>query len=127
MPCNTPGLASGQMWQHVELRRGTRYEVSCRIRWDNHQDADQAPITNFGLYDERSDTWYGPIDISLHPTTAWRTHRFTHVPPSDGVWKLYVGINAWGNNGRALTVSVDDVSCRALNAMTQPVSKPQFL
>ncbi|NLH99661.1 MAG: hypothetical protein GX446_09245, partial [Chthonomonadales bacterium] len=93
MPDSTPGTVSAQMFQSVGLRAGAHYEVSCRIRWENCAHSDRAPIANFGLYHERSDTWYGPVDIALDPTAEWRTYRFTHVPPSDGVYKLYVGVN----------------------------------
>jgi hypothetical protein len=31
----TSNLESAQIWQHLELAEGARYEISCRIRWDN--------------------------------------------------------------------------------------------
>jgi hypothetical protein len=109
----TSNFESAQLWQHLALRQGVRYEVSCRMRWDNFAAAAPAPIVNYGIYHEATRTWYGPVDQVLEPTAEWRTYRFTHVPPDAGPWKLYVQINGWGNFGHGVTVSVDDLSCRA--------------
>ena len=111
MPAATSNFQSAQLWQHIDLRTGVRYEVSCRLRWDNFSTATQPPIVNLGIYHEESRTWYGPVDQVLHTSGEWSTYRFTHVPAFSGRWKLYVQLNGWGNFGRAVTVSFDDFSC----------------
>jgi hypothetical protein len=111
MDKNTSNFESAQVWQHVTLRQGARYEVSCRMRWNNFAADRPAPIVNFGIYHEATRTWYGPVDQTLEKTGEWRAYRFTHVPPHPGRWKLYVQLNGWGNFGRAVTVSCDDFKC----------------
>jgi hypothetical protein len=113
MDKSTSNFESAQLWQHLELRKGVRYEVSCRMRWDNFSPAAPAPIVNYGIYHEDTRTWYGPVDQVLEPTGEWRTYCFAHIPPDAGKWKLYVQINGWGNFGNGVTVSVDDLGCRA--------------
>jgi hypothetical protein len=107
----TSNYESAQVWQHLALGRGVRYEVSARLRWDNFRAGQAAPIVNFGIYHEASRTWYGPVDQVLEPTAEWRTYRFAHVPPAPGPWKLYVQVNGWGNFGAPLELSADDLSC----------------
>ena len=111
MPQGTSNFESAQLWQHVNLRRGTRYEISCRMRWDNFAPDAPAPIVNYGVYHEGSRVWYGPIDQTLEKNPDWNTYRFAHIPPLDGQWKLYVQLNGWGNFGRAVAVSLDDFTC----------------
>ncbi len=125
MAAKASGLNSAQVWQFVRLVRGLRYRVSCRIRWDNFDGTGAQALANFGVYDEASDTWYGPIDVTLEPTAEWRQYAFTLVAPRSGKWKIYVALNGWGNAGRALDISVDDVSCRAVAAGAQPRSKSE--
>ena len=108
----TSNFESAQLWQHVVLRKGVRYEVGCRMRWDNYSPAAPAPIVNYGIYNEATRTWYGPVDQVLEPNGEWRTYRFAHIPPDAGPWKLYVQLNGWGNFGNGVTVSVDAFSCR---------------
>lgn len=110
----TSNYESAQLWQPVDLHEGARYEVSCRIRWDNVAQGSPVPIVNYGIYHEASNTWYGPVDQVLEATAEWRTYRFTHVPPYPGPWKLYVQLNGWGNFERAVTVSFDDFHCEAV-------------
>jgi hypothetical protein len=109
----TSNFESAQLWQHLALRQGARYEVSCQMRWDNYSPAAPAPIVNYGIYHEATRTWYGPVDQVLERTGEWRTYRFTHIPPDPGAWKLYVQINGWGNFGNGVVVSVRDLSCCA--------------
>ena len=111
MPKGTSNFESAQVWQHVDLRRGVRYEVSCRIRWDNFAFGARAPIVNYGIYHEGSHTWYGPVDQVLKGNGEWNTYRFAHIAPFAGQWKLYVQLNGWGNFGNAVTVSLDDFTC----------------
>lgn len=111
MAKGTSNFESGQLWQHVDLRRGVRYEISCRMRWDSFAADAPAPIVNYGIYHEASGTWYGPVDQVLEKTAGWKTYRFAHIPPFAGPWKLYVQLNGWGNFGRAVAVSLDDVTC----------------
>jgi hypothetical protein len=111
MDRGTSNYESAQLWQHVELRPGVRYEVSCRMRWDNFAPGAPAPIVNYGIYHEATRTWYGPVDQVLEKTGEWRTYRFTHVPPLPGPWKLYVQLNGWGNFANGVTVSFDDFRC----------------
>jgi hypothetical protein len=108
MDRGTSNYESAQLWQHVELRPGVRYEVSCRMRWDNFAPGAPAPIVNYGIYHEPTRTWFGPVDQVLEKTGDWRTYRFAHLPPLPGPWKLYVQLNGWGNFGRSVTVSCDD-------------------
>jgi len=117
-PCVTLKLAkgtsnfeSGQLWQQLDLRRGVRYEISCRMRWDSYIPDAPAPIVNYGIYHEASRTWYGPVDQVLERTAGWNTYRFAHIPPFAGPWKLYVQLNGWGNFGRAVAVSLEDITC----------------
>ena len=117
-PCVTLELAkgtsnfkSGQLWQHLDLRRGVRYEISCRMRWDSFAPDAPAPIVNYGIYHEATRTWYGPVDQVLEKTAGWNAYRFAHIPPFAGQWKLYVQLNGWGNFGRAVNVSFDDFTC----------------
>jgi len=107
----TSNFESAQLWQHVDLREGARYEVSCRMRWDNFAPGAPAPIVNYGIYHEPSGTWYGPVDQVLEKTKDWKTYRFSHIPPFGGRWKLYVQLNGWGNFGKGVTVSLDDFTC----------------
>ena len=107
----TSNFESAQMWQHIVLREGARYEVSCRMRWDNFATNFPVPIVNFGIYHDDTRTWYGPVDQTLEKTAEWRTYRFTHIPPHAGPWKLYVQLNGWGNFGNRVTVSLDDLQC----------------
>ncbi len=111
MPGGTSNFESAQLWQHIDLRRGWRYEIGCRLRWDNYTPGAPAPIVNFGIYHEESGTWYGPIDQTLDKSGDWIQYKFLHAPPYGGHWKLYVQLNGWGNAGRAIGVSVDDVAC----------------
>jgi hypothetical protein len=111
MPKGTSNFESAQLWQHVNLRRGARYEISCRMRWDNSSPDAPAPIVNYGIYHEDSRTWYGPIDQVLERNGEWSTYRFAHIPPFAGRWRLYVQLNGWGNFARAVAVSLDDFAC----------------
>jgi hypothetical protein len=111
MGAATSNYESAQLWQHVELRPGVRYEVSCRMRWDNFAPGAPAPIVNYGIYHELTRTWFGPVDQVLEKTGDWRTYRFAHLPPLPGPWKLHVQLNGWGNFGRSVTVSFDDFQC----------------
>ena len=113
MPKGASNFESAQLWQHLDLRRGVRYEISCRIRWDNFGTDTPAPIVNYGVFHEGSRTWYGPIDQVLERNAEWNTYRFEHIPPFGGRWKLYVQLNGWGNFGRSVTVSLDDFTCTA--------------
>jgi hypothetical protein len=112
----TSNLGSAQLWQHITLVESARYEVSCRMRWDNFAPSAPAPIVNYGIYHEESGTWYGPVDQTLQPTAEWRTYRFLHNPPFGGSWKLYVQLNGWGNFGSGVTVSFDDFNCTPIPA-----------
>jgi hypothetical protein len=107
----TTNFESAQLWQHLDLREGVRYEVGARLRWDSFSPDAPAPIVNFGIFHEESRTWYGPVDQVLEKSGEWRTYTFPHVPPHGGAWKLYVQLNGWGNFGNGVTVSVDDVNC----------------
>ena len=109
---------SAQLWQYLDLRAGARYEVSCRMRWDNFSPDAPAPIVNYGIYHEESRAWYGPVDQTLKKSDDWETYRFIHVPPFSGTWKLYVQINGWGNFGHGARVSFDDFTC----APSRPVA-----
>jgi hypothetical protein len=107
----TSNFESAQLWQHVDLREGARYEVSARMRWDNFAPDAPAPIVNYGIYHDATRTWYGPVDQVLETTGDWRAYRFTHVPPQSGPWKIYVQLNGWGNFGKGVRVSIDDITC----------------
>lgn len=48
MSQGTSNVESAQLWQHLNLRRGVRYEVSCRMRWENFTPNAPAPIVNYG-------------------------------------------------------------------------------
>jgi len=109
---NTTNYESAQLWQILNLEKGVRYEVSCRLRWDNYKEGAEPPIVNLGMYHEDTDTWYGPIDLKLKKSKEWETYKFVHIPPYDGKWKLYVGLNGWGNFGNQVIVSCDDFSCK---------------
>lgn len=111
MPGGTSNFESAQLWQHVILRRGARYEISCRMRWDNFAPDAPSPIVNYGVFHEGSRTWYGPVDQVLEKNGGWNTYRFIHIPPYAGRWKLYVQLNGWGNFGRTVAVSLDDFTC----------------
>lgn len=111
MPKGTTNFESAQLWQDVELREGVRYEIRCRMRWDNYTPEAPAPIVNYGIYHEDSHTWYGPIDQILERSGEWNLYRFVHVPPFSGRWRLYVQLNGWGNFGRSVIVSFDDFVC----------------
>jgi hypothetical protein len=113
MPKGTSNFESAQLWQHLDLRRGVRYEISCRIRWDNFAADAPAPIVNYGVFHEDPPTWYGPIDQVLEKSAEWNMYRFVHIPPFGGRWKLYVQLNGWGNFGRAVAVSLDEFKCMA--------------
>jgi hypothetical protein len=110
----TTNYESAQMWQHVELREGVRYEIAARLRWDNAAAEAPAPIVNYGIYHDAARTWYGPVDQVLEKTGEWRTYRFVHVPTAGGPWKLYVQLNGWGNFGNGVRISIDDVACTPL-------------
>ena len=103
---------SAQLWQMVELRRGVPYRVRCRMRREKFAERETPPIVNYGMYHEATDTWYGPVDQNLRRSAEWEMYSFTHIPPYDGRWKLYVQLNGWGNFGNPLTVSFDDFSVR---------------
>jgi hypothetical protein len=109
---DTTNYESAQLWQMLNLEKGVRYEVSCRLRWDSHKEGAGNPIVNLGMYHEDTNTWYGPIDQNLKKSKQWETYKFVHIPPEDGKWKLYVQLNGWGNFGNQLTVSCDDFSCK---------------
>jgi hypothetical protein len=109
----TGNLESAQLWQHVGLKEGAAYEISCRMRWENRRDRKDQAIVNFGIYHEASNTWYGPVDQVLEPSDGWVSYRFLHVPPYGGPWKIYAQLNGWGNFGRGLAVSFDEFVCRA--------------
>jgi hypothetical protein len=113
MAPGTSNYESGQIWQHLVLEEGVRYEIACRIRWESFAADLPPPIVNYGIYHEPTNTWYGPVDQALEASSEWVTYRFVHVPPADGPWKLYVQLNGWGNFGNAAGISVDDVSCIA--------------
>jgi len=113
MPPETGNYESAQLWQHIGLVEGARYEISCRMRWDNFSADAPAPIVNYGIYHEESRTWYGPVDQVLERTGEWRVYRFAHVPPVGGPWKIYVQLNGWGNFEKGVAISVDDIICRA--------------
>jgi hypothetical protein len=110
----TTNFESAQLWQHLALQKGCRYQVSCRIRWDNFSATAPAPIVNYGIYHEATRTWYGPVDQVLEKSGEWRNYPFTHIPPLPGPWKLYIQLNGWGNFGEGVTVSVDDLDCRSV-------------
>lgn len=98
-----------------------RYEVSGRMRWDNFASDAPAPIVNYGIFHEASRTWYGPVDQVLEKDASWNIYRFAHIPPVGGRWKLYVQVNGWGNFGRPVTVSLDDLTCAPAGAcVTSP-------
>lgn len=107
----TTNFESAQLWQHLDLRKGVRYEFSARLRWDNFSPEAPAPIVNYGIFHEASRTWYGPVDQVLEKTGDWKTYKFIHIPPYGGAWKLYVQVNGWGNFGNGVTISVDDITC----------------
>jgi len=107
----TSNFESAQLWQHLDLREGARYEISVLLRWDNYAADAPAPIVNYGIFHESSRTWYGPVDQVLEKSGDWKTYRFLHVPPYGGPWKLYLQLNGWGNFGNGVRVSVDDVAC----------------
>ena len=112
MQKNRTNYESAQLWQLIDLEQGVRYKVQCRMRWDNASKDATAPIVNYGMYHEPSNTWYGPVDQYLKQSSDWQTYEFIHVPPYTGSWKLYGQVNGWGNFGNGLTVSFDDFSCR---------------
>jgi hypothetical protein len=114
MKPGTSNFESAQLAQRVELEAGVRYRVGCRMRLESAEEAAAPAIVNFGLYHERSNTWYGPIDVILKRTGGWVSYRFDHIPPFEGGWRLYVQLNGWGNFGNPLTVCFDDFSCRPL-------------
>jgi hypothetical protein len=109
---NTTNFESAQLWQMVSLEKGVRYEVQCRMRWDNHADGPNSPIVNYGMYHDATNTWYGPVDQNLKKSKDWETYKFVHIPLYEGKWKLYVQLNGWGNFGNQLTVSFDEFSCQ---------------
>jgi len=108
----TSNFESAQLWQHLHLIEGATYEISCSMRWENFAKNVDAPIINYGIYHDKSNTWYGPVDQVLKKTGDWQTYRFTHTPTESGPWKLYVQLNGWGNFGNQLAVSFDDFLCR---------------
>ncbi len=77
----TTNYESAQLAQDLDLKEGVACRVRCRMRWDSFSGAAGAPIVNYGLYHEASNTWYGPIDQVLRKTADWETCAFTHVPP----------------------------------------------
>ncbi len=92
------------------------------MRWDNFAKDVDAPIINYGIYHDKSNTtkrdrtWYGPVDQVLKKTGDWQMYRFTHTPTESGPWKLYVQVNGWGNFGNGVTVSIDDIRCQQWTA-----------
>ena len=108
----TTNYESAQLWQHVELREGVRYEIAARVRWDNFAPDAPPPILNYGIFNDATRTWYGPVDQVLEKSADWKVYRFPHVPPAGGPWKLYVQLNGWGNFGKGVRLSVDEISCR---------------
>jgi hypothetical protein len=112
MDRGTTNFESAQLWQHLDLREGVRYEISARLRWDNQAADAPAPIVNYGIYHDATNTWYGPVDQVLEKSAAWKSYRFAHVPPAGGPWKLYVQLNGWGNFGNGVRISVGELSCR---------------
>jgi hypothetical protein len=110
---DTSNLESAQIWQHLDLREGVRYEVTAGLRWDNFSPDAPAPIVNYGIFHDASRTWYGPVDQVLVRSGDWTDYRFVHVPPYPGPWKLYVQLNGWGNFRNGVTVSVREVRCVA--------------
>ncbi|MEW6359576.1 MAG: hypothetical protein AB1696_24785 [Planctomycetota bacterium] len=111
MSKDTSNFESAQLRQYLDLRRGVRYDVSCRMRWDNFAPDAPVPIVNYGIYHEGSRTWYGPVDQVLERNGEWNTYRFSHIPPFGGRWRLYAQLNGWGNFGRAVAVSLQDFTC----------------
>ncbi len=111
MPAGTPNTQSGQLRQRVHLSAGVRYTFACRITWENRAEGAQPPIVNLGVYDERSGTWYGPIDQPLRSEPGRQTYRFAHIPPASAPYRVYVQLNGWGNAGRPVTISVDEFRC----------------
>ena len=73
----TSNFESAQLWQHVHLIEGATYEISCSMRWDNFAKDVGAPIINYGIYHDKSNTWYGPVDQVLKKNGGWQTYRFT--------------------------------------------------
>jgi hypothetical protein len=111
----TSNFESAQMWQHIALQKDGRYRISCRMRWDNFDQESPQPIVNYGIFHEKSRTWYGPVDQVLKKTGDWHTYEFDHIPTSSGPWKLYVQLNGWGNFSNGVRVSVDDFKCVPIN------------
>ncbi|MGA0853212.1 MAG: carbohydrate binding domain-containing protein, partial [Luteolibacter sp.] len=111
---NTSNYESAQLYQILNLEKGARYEIECRMRWDSYKDGTSTPIVNYGMYHEDSNTWYGPVDQYLLNSKNWETYQFSHIPPFAGKWKLYVQLNGWGNFGNELSVSFDEFSCRTV-------------
>jgi hypothetical protein len=111
MDRNATNFESAQLWQHVSLQEGASYEISVHMRWDNFTPNAPSPIVNYGIYHEPTRTWYGPVDQVLEKTNQSQVYRFTHVPPHEGPWKLYVQLNGWGNFGHGVTVSFDQFQC----------------
>jgi hypothetical protein len=103
---------SAQLWQHMALKQNVAYEVSCRLRWNHRMESQSSTIVNLGIYHDATQTWYGPIDQILEAQDDWHTYRFTHIPPMDGNWKMYIQLNGWGNFGRAVSISIDDCQCQ---------------
>jgi hypothetical protein len=111
MDKGTSNFESAHLWQHFQLTKAARYEMTCTLRWDNFAPKAPAPIVNFGIYHEDSRTWHGPIDQVLDKTGDWRTYRFIHDAPDAGAWKIYIQLNGWGNFGNGVTISVSEITC----------------
>lgn len=119
MKQNSTNFESGQLWQHLHLVRGVTYKINCRIRWNNYSPKSKDAIINYGMYHEASNTWYGPVDQILMKNDNWNEYPFTHIPPFDGKWKLYLQVNGWGNFGKSINISIDKLSCRPEHKRTK--------
>ena len=84
----TSNFESAQLWQQVQLIEGAAYAISCSMRWDNFAKDVEASIINYGIYHDKSNTWYGPVNQVLKKTGGWQTYPFTHAPTESGLWKL---------------------------------------
>jgi hypothetical protein len=92
------------------------------MRRDDSSPETSAPTANYGVYHEDTRTGHGPVDQVLEKTGGWRTYCLSHIPPVAGPWKFYVQLNGWGNFGRGVAISLDDISCTA--ARYPPSSSP---
>ena len=108
MPRSTSNYESAQLAHDVDVRAGTLYRIRCRIRWVNRAPGIPPPIVNYGIFDERSGVWYGPIDQALDSDAGWREYTFEYLPPVSGLCRVYVQLNGWGNSGREVIIEVSD-------------------